>query len=170
MEVVSSTASASAHVSVSAKAWSCPLRFVKVLLRFSRTHAVEQRQRSDPCNRDWRFYYNSCDPLLCMRGIEPFVLQFFFRQFHRIRCVEIGEGGMSAERILHEWLFVELRIFLGKMLRYFPRNCSAFILWVRKIPAKFPQNSAAETTKKITDELLQEHGEKLAIFCFLFKT
>ena len=31
-------------------------------------------------------------------------------------------------------IFFELRISLWKMLRNFPRICSAFILWVRKIP------------------------------------
>ena len=36
--------------------------------------------------------------------------------------------------------FVELRIFLRKMLRNFPRNVWAFVLWVRKNPGKFPPN------------------------------
>ena len=37
-------------------------------------------------------------------------------------------------------IFFELRIFLRKMLRNFPRNFWAFVLWVRKNPGKFPPN------------------------------
>ena len=35
---------------------------------------------------------------------------------------------------------LELRMFLRKMLRNFPRKFWAFLLWVRKNPAKFPLN------------------------------
>ena len=65
-------------------------------------------------------------------------------------------------------MFFELRIFLRKMLRNFPRNFRAFVLWVRKNPGKFPPNfplnfpnfPAKKNKKKITDELLQERREK----------
>ena len=64
--------------------------------------------------------------------------------------------------------FFKLRIFLRKMLRNFPRNFWAFVLWVskksRKIPSKFPTKFSKlpleKTKKKITDELLQERREK----------
>ena len=62
--------------------------------------------------------------------------------------------------------FLELRIFLRKMLRNFPRNFRAFVLWVRKnptkIPTKFPTRFPklpCENPKKFTDELLQERRE-----------
>ena len=59
--------------------------------------------------------------------------------------------------------FFELRIFIRKTLRNFPRICCAFILWVRKNPTKFPPNFPpnfpAKNQKNITDELLQERRE-----------
>ena len=49
--------------------------------------------------------------------------------------------------------FFEPRIFLRKMLRNFPRNFWAFVLWVRKnpwkIPSKFPTKFSCEKSKKI---------------------
>ena len=64
-------------------------------------------------------------------------------------------------------IIFELRIFLRKMLRNFPRNFWAFVLWVRKNPGKFPPNFPlnfpnfpAKNQKKFTDELLQERREK----------
>ena len=68
-------------------------------------------------------------------------------------------------------IFFELRIFLRKLLRNFPRNFRAFVLWVRKNPGKFPPNFPlnfpnfpAKNQKKFTDELLQEHREKTFAF------
>ena len=59
--------------------------------------------------------------------------------------------------------FSELRSFSRKMLRKFPPK--AFVLWVRKNPAKFPpnlpQHFPAKKFFKITDELLQERREKI---------
>ena len=63
-------------------------------------------------------------------------------------------------------MFFELRIVLRKMLRNFPRNFWAFVLWVRKksrkIPSKFPTKFSkfpCEKSKIFTDELLQERRE-----------
>ena len=60
-------------------------------------------------------------------------------------------------------IFFEARIFSRKMLRNFPRKFWAFILWVRKNPAKFPANFPPnfppKNQKKFTNELLQERQE-----------
>ena len=65
----------------------------------------------------------------------------------------------SAERILARKIFLGLRIFSRKMLRNFPRNVWAFILWVWKNPVKFlpnfPRNFPPKNFLKIADELLQ---------------
>ena len=65
-------------------------------------------------------------------------------------------------------IFIELRIFLRKMLRNFPlrfRNlCSVGQKKARKIPAKFP----CKKYKKFTDELLQERNRiVVTILCHL---
>ena len=64
-------------------------------------------------------------------------------------------------------IFFEPRIFLREMLRNFPRNVWAFVLWVRKNPRKIPSKFSTkfskfpcEKSKKFTDELLQERREK----------
>ena len=59
-------------------------------------------------------------------------------------------------------LFSRHEIFSRKMLWNFPRNCWAFLLWVRKNPTKFPPNFPPDFSPKnqnITDELLQERRE-----------
>ena len=56
----------------------------------------------------------------------------------RTRTQNVAQNGTSAERILARSIFIELRIFLLKMLRNFPRIVWAFIVWIRKKPAKFP--------------------------------
>ena len=83
-----------------------------------------------------------------------------------------GRGSALGNRGFLRWhvcrvnfarkIFFELR----KMLRNFPRNFGAFVLWVRKNPGKFPPNFPlnfpnfpAKNQKKFTDELLQERRE-----------
>ena len=44
-------------------------------------------------------------------------------------------------------IFFEPRIFLRKMLRNFPRNFWAFVLWVRKNPRKIPSKSPTKFQK-----------------------
>ena len=61
-------------------------------------------------------------------------------------------------------IFFVLRNFSRKILRSFPRNVWAFILWVRKNPAKYPPNFPPKNQKKITDELLQERREKNMLY------
>ena len=56
-------------------------------------------------------------------------------------------------------VFESYEISYEKMPRNFPRNFRAFILWVRKNPAKIPKFPFETPKKKFTDELLQQRRE-----------
>ena len=110
------------------------------------------------------------------RGIN---IQLHAHQLHINNCWGINCVIIPAPMVLR-WhvcrvnfarkIFFEPRIFVRKMLRNFPRIFWAFVLWVRKIPGKFPPNFPlnfpnfpAKNLKKFTDELLQERRENMVL-------
>ena len=95
----------------------------------------------------WIFVLFSSFPLQFAQGVPP----------------PQSGGNSVAQRSLHKRLFLSLRNLSRKMHWNFLRNFWAFILWVRKNPAKFQPNfcKISLRKKKITDKLLHEREEKL---------
>ena len=71
-------------------------------------------------------------------------------------------GWHICRRKLARKIFFEARFFSRKMLRNFPRIFWAFLLWVRKNPAKFPSQNQKENHRRASAGAQGEH------LCFFF--
>ena len=106
-------------------------------------------------------------PRISAFGPPDFFAVFFLRDFF--------SSFFKVARLQSEFctkdFFSSCEFLVRKMLRNFPRNVRAFVLWVRKksrkIPSKFPSKFSKlpceKSKEKFTDELLQERRENIFV-------